>query len=245
VVGSGAKISADDLEEIASEILDFKPDLTVVVSPNASLPGPTKIRNRLSDSRVPVIVISDRAAKKSIEALEAQGIGYLIIECDSMIGARREFLDCTEMAIFNADLIKVLSITGVFSLLCSAMDETIETCRKGARPKLPTVLVDKEAAVKAAGFSNEYAKVKAMAAYEIARHVADLTTEGCFAVKEPHRYTRLVAAGHEMMRVAAGLADEAREMEKSQDTVQRTPHHDDGIILRKTKLIEKPEEQKN
>jgi methylenetetrahydromethanopterin dehydrogenase len=216
----------------------------VVVSPNAGLPGPTKVRNLLSNSRVPIIVVSDGPTKKSVKALEENGFGYLIVEADSMIGARREFLDPTEMALFNADLIKVLSITGAFNVLRLAIDEVIETCRKGAQLKLPTVIVDKEVATKAAGFSNEYAKAKAIAAYEIARNVAGLTVEGCFVVKEWDRYTRLVAAGHEMMRVAARLADEAREIEKGQDLVQRTPHHNDGTILWKTKLIEKPEERR-
>jgi methylenetetrahydromethanopterin dehydrogenase len=244
VVGSGAKIAVGDSEEIVSQILSFKPDLAVVVSPNAGLPGPTKVRNLLSNSRVPIIVVSDGPTKKSVKTLEENGFGYLIVEADSMIGARREFLDPTEMALFNADLIKVLSITGVFNVLRLAIDEVIETCRKGAQLKLPTVIVDKEVATKAAGFSNEYAKAKAIAAYEIARNVAGLTVEGCFVVKEWDRYTRLVAAGHEMMRVAARLADEAREIEKGQDLVQRTPHHNDGTILWKTKLIEKPEERR-
>jgi methylenetetrahydromethanopterin dehydrogenase len=244
VVGSGAKIAVGDSEEIVSQILSFKPDLAVVVSPNAGLPGPTKVRNLLSNSRVPIIVVSDGPTKKSVKTLEENGFGYLIVEADSMIGARREFLDPTEMALFNADLIKVLSITGAFNVLRLAIDEVIETCRKGAQLKLPTVIVDKEVATKAAGFSNEYAKAKAIAAYEIARNVAGLTVEGCFVVKEWDRYTRLVAAGHEMMRVAAKLADEAREIEKGQDLVQRTPHHNDGTILWKTKLIEKPEERR-
>jgi methylenetetrahydromethanopterin dehydrogenase len=244
VVGSGAKIAVGDSEEIVSQILSFKPDLAVVVSPNAGLPGPTKVRNLLSNSRVPIIVVSDGPTKKSVKTLEENGFGYLIVEADSMIGARREFLDPTEMALFNADLIKVLSITGAFNVLRLAIDEVIETCRKGAQLKLPTVIVDKEVATKAAGFSNEYAKAKAIAAYEIARNVAGLTVEGCFVVKEWDRYTRLVAAGHEMMRVAARLADEAREIEKGQDLVQRTPHHNDGTILWKTKLIEKPEERR-
>jgi methylenetetrahydromethanopterin dehydrogenase len=244
VVGSGAKIAVGDSEEIVSQILSFKPDLAVVVSPNAGLPGPTKVRNLLSNSRVPIIVVSDGPTKKSVKTLEENGFGYLIVEADSMIGARREFLDPTEMALFNADLIKVLSITGAFNVLRLAIDQVIETCRKGAQLKLPTVIVDKEVATKAAGFSNEYAKAKAIAAYEIARNVAGLTVEGCFVVKEWDRYTRLVAAGHEMMRVAARLADEAREIEKGQDLVQRTPHHNDGTILWKTKLIEKPEERR-
>jgi len=70
--------------------------------------------------------------------------------------------------------------------------------------------------------------------------VADLTVEGCFKVKEWERYTHIVAAAHELMREAARLADEAREMEKQGDTVFRAPHNRKGVLLRKEKLIEKP-----
>ncbi|MGE3772105.1 MAG: F420-dependent methylenetetrahydromethanopterin dehydrogenase [Gammaproteobacteria bacterium] len=51
---------------------------------------------------------------------------------------------------------------------------------------------------------------------------------------------RLVAAGHVMLRAAARLADEARELEKSADSLARTPHAANGAILRKTALDAKP-----
>jgi len=79
-----------------------------------------------------------------------------------------------------------------------------------------------------------------MAAHEISRRVAGLTTEACFMVKEWERYTSIAAAAHEMMRHAAKLAEEAREIEKGGDTVLRKPHHPNGTILEKRKLIEKP-----
>jgi len=44
-----------------------------------------------------------------------------------------------------------------------------------------------------------------------------------------------------MMRTAAKLVDEAREMEKADDTVKRAPHSKNGAILSKTKLMSKPE----
>lgn len=243
VVGSGAKMTPEEASEVALKMMDFKPDFALVVSPNAALPGPSKARSILKETKIPTIVISDGPAKKAVKQFEDEGFGYLIVEADSMIGARREFLDPAEMALFNADLMKVLSVTGVFNLLCSEMDKVIATCHEGDHPVLPRIVVDKEKAVESAGFGNQYAKAKAMAAYEIARRVADLTVEGCFVVKEWERYTRLVAAGHEMMRVAARLADEAREMEKGQDILRRTPHYDDGTVLSKIKLIEKPKGQ--
>ena len=87
------------------------------------------------------------------------------------------------------------------------------------------------------------ALAKAMAAYETAKRVADLSVEGCFKVKEWERYTKIVAAAHEMARAAAKLAEEAREMEKGEDSVTRKPHYDDGTILSKKKLIEKPKKE--
>jgi methylenetetrahydromethanopterin dehydrogenase len=43
------------------------------------------------------------------------------------------------------------------------------------------------------------------------------------------------------MRAAAKLADEARELEKANDSVLRKPHAKDGRLLTKTKLLEKPQ----
>ncbi|MCS7117102.1 MAG: F420-dependent methylenetetrahydromethanopterin dehydrogenase, partial [Nitrososphaerales archaeon] len=116
----------------------------------------------------------------------------------------------------------------------------IESLKKGEAVTLPRIIIDKVKAVNAACFNNPYAYAKAMAAYEMARRVADLTVEGCFKVKEAERYIPLVTAAHEMLREAARLADEAREIEKSGDAVTRMPHYDDGTILSKVKLMEKP-----
>ncbi|MEM0332753.1 MAG: F420-dependent methylenetetrahydromethanopterin dehydrogenase, partial [Archaeoglobaceae archaeon] len=86
-----------------------------------------------------------------------------------------------------------------------------------------------------------YAKAKAMAAYYIAEKVADVDVKGCFMEKDPEKYIPLVASAHEMMRTAAILADEAREIEKYNDTVYRSPHARTGEILKKFKLMEKPQ----
>jgi methylenetetrahydromethanopterin dehydrogenase len=240
VVTSGAKMDPEKAEEVAKKLLDFKPDLAVVVSPNASLPGPTRAREVLREAGLPVIVVSDAPAKKALSDLEAKGFGAIIVEADAMIGARREFLDPAEMACFNADIIKVLAATGVYNLLVSYLDKAVADLKQGRKPELPRVVVDKEAAVAAAGFSNPYAKAKAMAAFETARRVADLTTEACFKIQEWERYTPIAAGAHEMMRYAARLADEARELEKCGDTLQRMPHARDGTLMKKAKLMEKP-----
>ena len=49
----------------------------------------------------------------------------------------------------------------------------------------------------------------------------------------------LLAAAHEMMRTAALMCDEAREIEKSNDTVIRRPHHTNQNLLSKIKLYDK------
>jgi methylenetetrahydromethanopterin dehydrogenase len=116
----------------------------------------------------------------------------------------------------------------------------IESVKNGSQISPPKIIVDKEKATKAASFLNPYSATKAMAAYETARRVADLSVEGCFTVKEWERYTQIVSAAHEMMRQAARLADDAREAEKAQDGVSRTPHYDDGSLLKKRRLMDKP-----
>jgi methylenetetrahydromethanopterin dehydrogenase len=240
VVGAGAKLGIEQAEEAARRMLDFKPQIVIATSPNATLPGPKKAREIIKAAGIPVVVVSDSPTKKSVQELEQQGFGYIIIEADSMIGARREFLDPLEMVLFNLDVARVLAITGALNLLTAEIDRAIESIKKGIQIPLPKIVVDKEKAIKAASFSNPYSATKAMAAYETARRVADLSVEGCFAVKEWERYTQIVSAAHEMMRQAARLADDARETEKAQDTVSRTPHYDDGSILKKRKLMDKP-----
>jgi len=240
VVSSGAKMGVEQAEEVAKKLLEFKPDFAVVTSPNATLPGPKRLRELLAEGGIPVIVVSDAPAKKIVKKLQEAGFGYIIVTADAMIGARREFLDPVEMALFNADLIKVLAVTGVFNIVQVELDRVIDAFKNGEKPTLPRIVIDKDKAVEAANFSNPYAKAKAMASFEIARRVADLTVEGCFMVKEWERYTLLVAAAHEMMKTAAKLADEARELEKATDSVYRSPHSRAGLILSKRKLIEKP-----
>lgn len=242
VLGVGSKLYAESYgQELAEKALKEDADLYLVVSPNATLPGPVKAREVLREKGKPVIVISDAPTRKIEAELREKGFGYIIVLADSMIGARREFLDPDEMALFNSDIIKVLAATGVYRIIYTEVDKVVERLKKGEEPQLPQIVVDKETAIKAANFKNPYAAAKAMAAYEMARRVADLTTEGCFKVKERERYIPIVAAGHEMMRYAAKLAEEARELEKTNDTLVRTPHSTEGVVLYKEKLLEKPQ----
>jgi methylenetetrahydromethanopterin dehydrogenase len=240
LVSSGAKMTETAAERSAMLLVAQKPQLALIPSPNAGLKGPAKAREILRTAGIPVIVLSDILPKLKREELTAQGYGYVLLPADSMIGARREFLDPTEMALFNADVIRVLAATGALRRVQRALDEVIATIAAHKPPRLPALVVNAEEAVAEGNFANPYARVKAMAAYEMAVSVAALNVKGCFEQKESEQYIRTVAAAHELMRAAARLADEARETEKQGDTVLRTPHYDEGVVGRKTKLMEKP-----
>ncbi|MCS7096948.1 MAG: F420-dependent methylenetetrahydromethanopterin dehydrogenase [Candidatus Methanomethylicia archaeon] len=238
VISVGAKMTETHAQELAERALKEECDLYIIPSPNASLPGPVKVREILREKGKSIIVVSDAPARRITKELDEKGIGYIIVLADSMIGARRGFLDPTEMVIFNADVIKVLASTGVIRLFQVELDKVINALKRGEKPSLPRIVVDKEVATMYAEFKNPYAKAKAMAAYEIAIKVADLTVEGCFKIKERERYLPILTAAHEIMRYASILVDEAREIEKYGDTLVRTPHASDGALLFKEKLME-------
>ena len=79
---------------------------------------------------------------------------------------------------------------------------------------------------------------KAIASYNMASMVSEMNIEACFKVNEPDMYIPLVTASHELISAAAKLADEARELEKSNDTVLRTPHAKDGSVLVRQSLMD-------
>jgi len=240
VMGSGAKLGPEQCKEITSWMIQYKPDFTILIGPAQPTRGPTEARRMLVEAGIPTIVISDGPTKRMVKELEAAGLGYIIVEADSMIGARREFLDPAEMALYNADVLKVLAATGALNVIVRELEKIIQSLKKGQKPQLPCIIIDKDKAVEAAGFKNPYAGAKAVAAHEMARHVAEVNVEACFKVLEWQKYIALTATGHEMMRTAASLADEAREIEKARDSVLRKPHFDDGTLGEKRALIEKP-----
>ena len=239
VLGTGAKMTPEHAAD-TSRLLDWDPDLVVITSPNAALPGPKRAREMVKEKGKPCIVISDAPAKKAVNDLKENGYGYIIIPGDPMIGARREFLDPVEMSLFNADVLSVLTITGVVKLLQEELDAVIAAIRKGGDVKLPQIIATAEKSVERAQFSNPYAKAKAIAAYSMAEKVAELDVKGCFMMKDPKEYVPIVAAAHELLRAAAKLAYEARDMEKQTDSLVRMPHARTGEILKKEKLLEKP-----
>ena len=221
VIGSGVKLGPEQCREVTELMIKQNPDLVILIGPAQTTPGPSNARKMLKEAGLSTIVISDSPAKRLIDEMEKAGLGYIIVEADSMIGARREFLDPTEMTLYNSDVIRVLAVTGAFNIVVEAIDKTIESIKQGESPKLPRLIIDGTKAVEAAGFSNPYAKAKALAAYEMARQVSRITTAACFKIQDPSLYVPMVAAAHEIMRTAAKLADEAREIEKGQDKVLR------------------------
>jgi methylenetetrahydromethanopterin dehydrogenase len=242
--GSGAKLGEEECESAAKRIIAENPQLILWSSPNAALPGPKKARDLIQEAGIPAIIISDAPSKKAKEEIEERGnMGYIVVPVDSMIGARRELLDPTEMVLFNSDLLKVLTLTGVIKLVVKSIEPVIQAIKAGqpVGELLPRLIVTKELATEAANYQNPYARSKAMAAHEIAERVSTLTAEGCFKLSHRDEYMPVIAAAHEMMRVAARLADEAREMEKQGGKVHRSPHYKDGTILNKLGFEDKPE----
>jgi methylenetetrahydromethanopterin dehydrogenase len=71
------------------------------------------MREVLKETGKPIIVVSDEPSRKAARKLPEEGIGYLVLYGDAMIGAKRPFLDPIEMALFNADVIRVLRHGGV------------------------------------------------------------------------------------------------------------------------------------
>ncbi|MBU2560482.1 F420-dependent methylenetetrahydromethanopterin dehydrogenase [archaeon] len=234
VATSGAKMGPDDCTEVAKQIIDWGPELILYTTPNPATPGPAKVIEMLSGHRA--IVVGDAPGIKIKDKLDEAGIGYIFVKADSMIGARREFLDPTEMAIFNGDMLKVLGATGALKVIQEAIDRAIND-----KNYLPKVIIDSDTAVARSGIKNPYARAKAKAAYEMAEKVGELNVKGCFMQKDPKVYIQTVASAHELLRAAAALADEAREMEKAADTVDRRPHAGDGKTLKKEKLKDKPQ----
>lgn len=239
-VTTGSKMGVDDIEEALPKIFEFNPNLLVFISPNPSISGPAKVRETLSKSNVPGVIISDAPAKRIRTELEGQGLGYVIITGDPLIGARREFLDPIEMAIFNSNIIKVLAITGVYRMVHQEIDKLIHAIKMGSRPVLPRLIIDVNAVRDNSDFGNPYAKAKAIAAYELAEKIAEINLQACFIEKESAKYIPLVASAHEIAQIAAKLAEEAREIEKYSDTLVRKPHSKDGKPKVKTKLMLSP-----
>ncbi|MFX1451232.1 MAG: F420-dependent methylenetetrahydromethanopterin dehydrogenase [Promethearchaeota archaeon] len=240
VVGSGAKLNPEDCEDVTKIMINIKPDLIMFSSPNTALPGPTKAREMIQAAGIPAIIVSDAPGKRAKEEIESKNMGYIIINADAMIGARRPFLDPVEMCLFNTDVLRVLAICGVVHLVCKEVDGVIEQIKQGMTPELPRIVINRNKALKMAQFQNPYAYNKAFAALEAAETVANINVEGCFKTKGREAYMPVVGSAHELMRIAAQLADAARELEKSENSVIRRPHAPEGKLLQKRDFLAKP-----
>lgn len=89
-VTSGAKMHPPEFcTETMKDLLRWEPELILMSSPNAALKGPAAAREMAGN--IPTIVISDAPAKKAVDEIKEKNMGYLLVNCDSMIGARRPF----------------------------------------------------------------------------------------------------------------------------------------------------------
>ena len=130
-------------------------------SPTGVLPAcEPGAREQLAAAGIPVVIITDDVTtKKEWEEVKNSKFGYVIMKADSMIGARREFLDPIEMADYNGNLVKVLALTGAFRKLQAALDKVIDQVKagkKGAELELPKVIMTTDKAVDGE-FTNAYA----------------------------------------------------------------------------------------
>jgi len=240
IISFGPKMTRKE-GEAAAELLAWQPHLVVISSPNAATPGPAAARELFRGT--PTIVISDGPSKKEArDALAAEGFGYIILPMDPLIGAKREFLDPAEMALFNSDALKVLAACGAIRLVQEELDSAMASIASGA-PSLPTILATPEKCAERMNFTNPYARAKAVGALYMAQAVAGIDAAACFRLKELPAIALAAAAGHEVMRAAARLADESREMEKANDSVSRRAHARSGELLSKKGLLDKPEKQ--
>ncbi|HLN45376.1 MAG TPA: F420-dependent methylenetetrahydromethanopterin dehydrogenase [Candidatus Sulfotelmatobacter sp.] len=239
-VTTGSKMTLDDVEEALPKMLEFNPDLFIVISPNTALPGPAKARETFAASGKPGIVITDAPGKRVKADIEKQGLGYIIITGDPLIGARKEFLDPTEMAIFNSNISKILAITGVYRIVQQEIDKTIYAIEATQPSALPKLVIDITVIRDNSVFNNPYARAKAIAAYGLAEKIAEINALACFVEKEGEKYIPLVASAHEIAQTAARLAEEAREIEKANDSLVRKPHAKGGHLKNKTKLMLDP-----
>ena len=240
-VTTGSKMSLEDVKEAFPKILEFNPNLLVIISPNPSVSGPAAARQMSVEKRINTIVMSDAVAKRMTEHLEKQGVGYIVVLGDPLIGARREFLDPVEMVLYNSNIMKVLAATGVFRLIHQEIDRVISILKEKLAIRLPRLVIDTETIRDYSHFVNPYAKAKAMAAYHIASKIPEINTKACFMEKDSEKFIPLVTCAHEMAQIAAKLAEEAREIEKYSDSLLRTPHSKKGEPLIKTKLMQSPE----
>ncbi len=232
VISSSTKMKPEAAERLFPLIDQVETDLMVMISPNANDKGPQLVVDKYKE-KYPLIVVSDAADKEVREKWKEEGVGYIIAPFDPMIGAKRDFLDPTEMCLFNGYIITAFSTCGVFAYITDLLDSVINQLKKGEKSSLPTRNMSSIGVVTSYPFANPYSRPKAMAALNILQDAGKLNVNGCFIEKTRERSIIKVNAAHEMVRQAAKIADEVRELEKTTDHVVRNPHGKDGEILHK------------
>ena len=242
VISSSTKMKPEAAERLFPLIDRVETDLIVMVSPNANDKGPQSVIDKYKE-KYPVIVVSDAADKEVRAKWKEEGVGYIIAPFDPMIGAKLDFLDPTEMCLFNGYIITTFSATGVFAYIAKLLDDVISQLKEGTKPELPKNYLSSIGVVSSYPFTNEYSRPKAMAALNILSEAGKLNVNGCFIEKDPERQLIKVAAAHEMVRQASFLADEVRELEKAVNHLVRTPHNKEGKVLHKAHFFDKAHEK--
>ena len=232
VISSSTKLKETNAQELIDLLEHIPTDLVVAVSPNANLEGPKFLVEKLK-GKYPLIVISDEADKELRASWKEAGIGYMIAPFDPMIGAKKDFLDPSEMGIFNGHIISAFSACGVFTFITKQLDSVIENLKNSEEPKLPFKLLSSKAIVTDYPFSNGYSASKAMAALEILKQAGKQNVNGMYVEKDRNVSLIKLAAAHEMVRQASLLADEIRELEKGTNHLVKLPHAKDGKWLHK------------
>lgn len=242
VISSSTKMKPEAAERIFPLIDQVETDLMIMISPNAGDKGPQAVIERYK-SKHPLIVVSDTADKEMRQKWKDEGIGYIIVPFDPMIGAKLDFLDPTEMCLFNGYIITTFSTCGVFSYITSLLDEVIDQLKAGGKAEVPSRNMSSIGVVTSYPFSNPYSKAKALAALNILEEAAKLNVNGCFVEKDSEKALIKVSAAHELVRQSSILGNEVRELEKSANHVVRTPHNKEGKVLHKTHFFDKAHEK--
>ena len=143
----------------------------------------------------------------------------------------------TEISMYDDDIIRRNNNKyNISQIDICTIDNVIDQIKAGEKPELPELIINKKRALSASDILNPYAYSKAMASFEAARQVASLSTEGVFKIKDRDEALPVLSAAHELIRHAAILADEAREIEKANDTVVRIAHFKKGNRRKKIEL---------
>jgi methylenetetrahydromethanopterin dehydrogenase len=243
VISSSTKMKPSAAERIFPLIDQVETDLMVMISPNANDKGPQSVIDRYKE-KYPLIVVSDGGDKEVRAKWKEEGVGYIIVPFDPMIGAKRDFLDATEMCLFNGYIINAFGACGVFAYINDLLDGVINQLKAGEKPTLPTRNMSAIGVTTWYPFSNEYSRPKALASLTMLQNSANLNVNGCFIEKDREKALIKVAGAHEMVRQASLLADEVRELEKASNHLIRMPHGKEGELLHKIHFFDEAHEKK-